>query len=166
MKGDVKMKMLKLLAVAFPITLLLGWLVSMVGEVAAELALFIGFVMLVVSKAMANKRTRRLAATTAPVPPTAPFANGTKECYTNLHGTPTVLGGLILPALAFQRPSKANCDFRAAFSKSIDWGNPLQLNAPVMNLMRSNLPENCKLKVEDNKLILTVNEFGTQIIFK
>ena len=45
-------------------------------------------------------------------------------------------------------------------------GNPLQISTAVMNLMRANLPENCKLKVADDKLILTVNEFGTQIIFR
>ncbi len=45
-------------------------------------------------------------------------------------------------------------------------GNPLQVNNAVMNKMRANLPENCKLKVADNKLTLTVNEFGTQIIIR
>ena len=45
-------------------------------------------------------------------------------------------------------------------------GNPLQIDDAVMSLMRSNLPENCKLKVVDNKLILKVNEFGTQILFR
>lgn len=45
-------------------------------------------------------------------------------------------------------------------------GNPLQINNAAMNLMRSNLPENCKLKFADNKLVLTVNEFGTHIIFR
>ena len=37
-----------------------------------------------------------------------------------------VAGGLMLSAGAFQRPTKANCDFRAAFSKSIDWDGTLQ----------------------------------------
>ncbi|MBQ6338921.1 MAG: hypothetical protein IJI36_07245 [Kiritimatiellae bacterium] len=45
-------------------------------------------------------------------------------------------------------------------------GNPLQINTAVMDLMRANLPENCKLKFADNKLTLTVNEFGTSIIFR
>ena len=45
-------------------------------------------------------------------------------------------------------------------------GNPLQINNAVMNLMRANLPENCKLKFADNKLTLTVNEFGTSIVFR
>ena len=35
-------------------------------------------------------------------------------------------GALALSAGAFQRTSKANCDFRAAFSKSIDWDGALQ----------------------------------------
>ena len=52
------MRMLKMLAVAFPITILLGWFASEEGDAAVELALFIGFVMFVVSKAMANKRKR------------------------------------------------------------------------------------------------------------
>ena len=45
-------------------------------------------------------------------------------------------------------------------------GSPLQINTAVMNLMRVNLPENCKLKFADNRLTLTVNEFGTSIIFR
>ena len=45
-------------------------------------------------------------------------------------------------------------------------GNPLQVSDAVMSLMQSNLPENCKLKFADNKLTLTVNEFGTSIIFR
>ena len=36
------------------------------------------------------------------------------------------VGGLLLSVSAFQRPSKVNCDFRAAFSKSIDWDDTLQ----------------------------------------
>ena len=58
MKGNVKMRMLKLLAVAFPITILLGWFASEGGDAAVILVLFIGFVMFVVSKAMAIKRKR------------------------------------------------------------------------------------------------------------
>ncbi len=45
-------------------------------------------------------------------------------------------------------------------------GNPLQVSTAVMNKMRADLPENCKLKLADNKLTLTVNEFGTSIIFR
>ena len=45
-------------------------------------------------------------------------------------------------------------------------GNPLQINTAVMDLMRANLPENCKLKFADNRLTLSVNEFGTNIIFR
>ena len=37
-----------------------------------------------------------------------------------------VAGGLMLSAGAFQRPTKANCDFRDAFSKAIDWDGTLQ----------------------------------------
>ena len=40
-----------------------------------------------------------------------------------------VAGGLMLSAGAFQRTSKANCDFREAFSKSIDWDGTLQFNS-------------------------------------
>ena len=39
-----------------------------------------------------------------------------------------VAGGLMLSVSAFQRPSKADCDFRVAFSKSIDWDGTLQFN--------------------------------------
>lgn len=35
-----------------------------------------------------------------------------------------------------------------------------------MNQMKSNLPENCMLKVSDNKLILIVNQIGTCIIVR
>ena len=45
-------------------------------------------------------------------------------------------------------------------------GNPLQVSTAVMNKMRADLPENCKLKFADNKLTLTVNEFGTNIIIR
>ena len=45
-------------------------------------------------------------------------------------------------------------------------GNPLWVKPSTLSLMQANLPENCKLKVADDKLILTVNEFGTQIIFR
>ena len=45
-------------------------------------------------------------------------------------------------------------------------GNPLWIKPSTLTLMRANLPENCKLKVADDKLILTVNEFGTNIIFR
>ena len=45
-------------------------------------------------------------------------------------------------------------------------GNPLQINPVTFAQMQANLPENCKLKQEGNRLVLTVNEFGTQIIFR
>ena len=45
-------------------------------------------------------------------------------------------------------------------------GNPLWIKPTTLTRMRANLPENCKLKMADNKLILTVNEFGIQIIFR
>ncbi len=45
-------------------------------------------------------------------------------------------------------------------------GNPLWIKPSTLTLMRANLPENCKLKLADNKLTLTVNEFGTSIIFR
>ena len=45
-------------------------------------------------------------------------------------------------------------------------GNPLWIKPSTLTRMLANLPENCKLKLADNKLTLTVNEFGTQIIFK
>ena len=40
--------------------------------------------------------------------------------------TMVTVGSLMLSAGAFQRPTKANCDFRAAFSKPIDWDGTLQ----------------------------------------
>ena len=45
-------------------------------------------------------------------------------------------------------------------------GNPLWIKPTTLTRMQANLPENCKLKVADNKLTLTVNEFGTQIIIR
>ena len=42
--------------------------------------------------------------------------------------TMVTIGSLMLSAGAFQRPTKANCDFREAFSKSIDWDDSLQFN--------------------------------------
>ena len=38
------------------------------------------------------------------------------------------VGSLMLSAGAFQRPSKANCDFREAFSNTIDWDDTLQFD--------------------------------------
>ena len=52
------MKMLKLLAVALPITLFLGWFISVGGDAAVKLVVFIGFFAFVWSKAAANKRKR------------------------------------------------------------------------------------------------------------
>ena len=45
-------------------------------------------------------------------------------------------------------------------------GNPLWIKPTTLTRMQANLPENCKLKVADNKLTLSVNEFGTQIIIR
>ena len=52
------MKMLKLLAVAIPITLFLGWFISVGGGAAVKLVAFVGFFAFVWSKAAANKRKR------------------------------------------------------------------------------------------------------------
>ena len=45
-------------------------------------------------------------------------------------------------------------------------GSPLWGSRTTLDQMRANLPENCKLKVADNKLILSVNELGLRIIFR
>ena len=52
------MKVLKLLAVALPITLFLGWFISVGGDAAVKLVVFIGFFAFVWRKAAANKRKR------------------------------------------------------------------------------------------------------------
>ena len=45
-------------------------------------------------------------------------------------------------------------------------GNPLWVKTGTLAQVQANLPENCKLKQDGNRLVLTVNEFGTKIIFR
>ena len=57
------------------------------------------------------------------------------------------------------------CGMRTVRSVTAE-GNPFWIKPTMLTRMQANPPENCKLKVADNKLTLTVNEFGMNIIIR